>query len=93
MEGRGGGHPGGRSGVRDTLAPVWSRLMETTVACSPPPPLPPPFSFQVEERGWEGRGGVMDAYTEEEEEGDEGEIQEDAVPVPGRRAKTLRLRR
>lgn len=35
----------------------------------------------------------MDAYTEEEEEGDEGEIQEDAVPVPGRRAKTLRLRR
>lgn len=44
----------------------------------------PPFSFQVEVRGG-GSGGVMDVHTEEEEGGDEGEIQEDAVPVRGRR--------
>lgn len=34
----------------------------------------------------------MDVYTEEEEEGDEGVIEEDTVPVRGRREKKLHLR-
>lgn len=72
------GHPGRHFGVRDMLADVWSRLMETTVACSPP------RSLLSHSRWRGGGGGVMDVYTEEEEEGDEGEIQEDAVPAGGR---------
>lgn len=59
MAGGGGGIQADPFGVRDMPADVWSRLMETTVACSPhqfPPPLPlPPPVPGCETAGRTGR--------------------------------------